>query len=135
MNIHTPICADALGSIVLTRRQYRVVMDFKEEAGTREIWERMGRVRANPGATQPDLWLEIDTYEYMLQGLLLHCPVMTRADGGACFDLDGVLLLLTGCSAEVVAIPGWRAPERTLSRIDASMLLDDEMHGLPVEYD
>lgn len=96
MNIHTPICADALDSIVLTRRQYRVVMDFKEVAGTREIWERMGCVckprRDAAGPVAGDRYL-IDTYEYMLQGLLLHCPVMTRANGGACFDLDGVLLL------------------------------------------
>ncbi|POF62314.1 hypothetical protein CFR73_07260 [Novacetimonas maltaceti] len=130
---HPPLRADGLESVVLTHRQYRVVMDFKEIPGTREIWERMGRVRASPAATLPDLWLEIETYEYAMQGLLLHCPVTAGADGVACFDLDGLLLLSSG-SEEVVAIPGWRAPERTLLRIDASRLSDDETCGGPVDY-
>ncbi|ATU73060.1 hypothetical protein SXCC_02325 [Gluconacetobacter sp. SXCC-1] len=131
---HVPLRADAVETIILTHRQYNIVMDFKEIEGLRGIWERMGRVRANPAATQPDLWLHIDTDEYLTHGLLLYCPMATGADGVATFDLDGVLMVLDRYE-QVNTIPGWLAPERTLSRIDSSMLKEDETHGSPVEYD
>lgn len=134
MTTQAPIRADAVDTIILTRRQYSIVMDFKEIDGLSGIWERMGRVRANPAATQPDLWLEIETYEYMMAGLLLYCPTTTGPDGMATFDLDGVLLVL-GRYEEISTIPGWLAPGRTLSRIDTSMLREDETHGEPVTYD
>ncbi|MBV1829604.1 hypothetical protein HNW77_15295 [Komagataeibacter sp. AV436] len=96
--------------------------------------KRMGRVRANPAATLPDLWLEVETMEYMAEGLLLYCPMATDPDGTTTFDLDDVLMIL-GRYEDVTTIPGWLAPERTLYRIDASRLLPDEVQLDPVEYD
>ena len=134
MVTHAPLRADAVDTIILTRQQYNIVMDYKEVEALRGIWERMGRVRANPAATQPDLWLDVDTDEYLIHGLLLYCPMTTGADGVATFDLDGVLMVLDKYE-QVNTIPGWLAPELTLSRIDTSMLKEDETLGSPVEYD
>ncbi|MGY6768331.1 hypothetical protein [Komagataeibacter sp. NFXK3] len=129
----SPLRADALGTRVLTRHQYNIMMDLKEIDGLWGIWDRMGRVRANPAATQPDLWLEIETSDYMTDGLLLYCPMATDLDGTTTYDLDNVLLVLEAYE-HIATIPGWLAPERTLYRIDASRLLPDETHLDPVKY-
>ncbi|WP_308719692.1 hypothetical protein [Komagataeibacter xylinus] len=132
--MHSLLRADTLDTCVLTRSQYSIIMDLKEIDGLRGIWERMGRVRANPAANLPDLWLEVETMEYMAEGLLLYCPMATDPDGTTTFDLDNVLMIL-GRYEDVTTIPGWLAPERTLYRIDASRLLPDEVELDPVEYD